>query len=60
MNKYTEYEPTVRCMGMTREKKRCCRDATYDLNGKTFCNTHYRNAILAREKERQNAQKTVG
>ena len=60
MSDHTRYEKSVRCMGLTREKKRCCRDETYDLNGKTFCNTHYRNAILAREKERQNAQKTVG
>ena len=60
MSKYSEYEPSVRCMGMTRDKKRCARDATYDLGGRCYCNTHYRNALLANAKERQNAKKTVG
>ena len=52
MNKYTEYEPTVRCCGITREKKRCIKDASYEHAGKAYCNTHYRNALLARAKEK--------
>lgn len=49
---HSQYELSVRCMGMTRDKKRCIRNATYDLGGKCYCNTHYRNALLARAKEK--------
>ena len=56
MNKYTEYEPTVRCCGITREKKRCIKDASYEHAGKAYCNRHYQKVL----QERQNAKKTVG
>ena len=60
MSEHARYERSVRCMGLTREKKRCIKDASYDIGNKCYCNTHYRNALLAREKEKKNVQKTVG